>query len=664
MATINEVLVMQDRFSESFNRYITLAEKGTASTRELNAAVGQMKRDATALAATNRMAAAQSNAASAAAKARAAETAELAAQERLEAQRAQQAAQAAREQETAHDGAARAAGGLIDRLKGLFGAYMGLQGVQMLVNASDQLTQINARLELMTGSAEAAAAAQDKIYRAAQRSRGAYADMANLVSQLGMTAPDTFGSPDELIAFAEQLQKQMAISGASGQSAAAATVQLTQALASGVLRGDELNSVMEQTPMIAKTIADYMGVTTGQLREMASEGQVTAEAVKNAMLSAAEETNAAFEQIPLTWSQVWTMAQNTALQALEPVLNGISWLANNLDTLIPIIAGVTAAILAFAAASFVLSGGLTKLIASFSTLNPVALLIGAAVGVIVYLFAKWVQSVGGLEIAWLTARDTLLTGMDNIKIGITSGFYAAGNALDQFGINVVAITNSVVDFFGDMKVGALENIQGMANGGIDIINWMIGQVNKIPGVSIGALEQFTFAANTAVENEAAKAGRAADLAARKAEAQDKAARLAADLDNMRQTAYSNHMQRQVEIYNAKLDKATTGGEAYDPGAAIPGFSDLAGAVDGIGKDVGNIKKEVALSDENLKSLVDVATGRYVNQVNLTAQTPVITVNGQNTGRTKEDRQALADALKLVLAEQLAAGAGRAIALPV
>ena len=664
MATITEVLVMQDKFSASFGKYIKLAEQGTASTREMNDAIKKVTQDASMLATTNRLAAAQSEAVAAAARAQAAQTAALAAQERLEAQRARAAAQAAREQAREHEKETQAANGLVDKIKGLVGAYAGLQGLKTLVNMSDEMTQINGRLQLMTGSAEAAAAAQEKIFQAAQRSRGAYTDLAGLVSQLGMMAPDTFGSTDEMIAFAEQLQKQMAISGASGASAAAAMTQLTQALASGTLRGDELNSVLEQTPLIAKTIADYMGLTTGQLRDVAAQGQVTADIVKNAMLSAAEETNAAFEQIPMTWSQVWTMAQNAAMQALEPVLNAISWLANNIDTLIPYIAGITAGLLAFAAASFVASGGLTALISSITSINPLAALFGAAVGIVVYMIAQWVQSVGGLQIAWLIVVDAVLTAMDNLKIGLTTGFYLLGNALDQFGLGAASVANSVIDFFGDMKVGALENIQSMANGAIDIVNWMINQVNKIPGVAIDTIDQLTFAANAAAENEAAKASRAADLAAQKANAQNMAAQRAAALQDMQQQAYSRHMQRQVGIYNAKLEKAANAGNEGAGLGEIPGMSDLTSAVQGTGKDVKDIKKEVSLSDENLKSLVDVATGKYVNQINLTSQTPVITVNGQNTGKTKEDRQALADALKMVLAEQLAAGAAGAMALPI
>lgn len=666
---MREALVLEDRFTAAFNRYITLAEQGTASTQELNDAAAQASKNARLASAAYETAAMKSSAAAAAAREQAAQTAALAAQERLEAQRAREAARAQNENAAAQNKTADATQALTGRIKSLVGAYVGLQTVQKLVETSDQMTQINARLQLMTGSAEAAADAQDKIYQAAQRSRGAYMDMADMVAQLGTLAPDAFSSTDELIAFAEQLQKQMAISGASGQSAQAAMVQLTQALASGTLRGDELNSVLEQTPMIAKTIADYMGVTTGQMREMASEGAITADVVKNAMLSAAAETDAAYEQMPLTWSQVWTMGSNMALQAMQPVLDLISLAANNIDTLIPLVAGLTAAIAAYtiaqtaanAAAWFGVAAN-QALVVSMLT-NPflwVAIGIGAAVAAI----AVWVQSVGGVQVAWLMAVDVVLSGVDNLRIGIYTGMYAIQNKFGEFGLAAFTMGVNVVNFFGDMKVGALEQIQGMANGAIDIINWMIDKVNLLPGVSIDAIDKLTFASTAAAANEAAKASRADALAKSQAAVAKQEADRAANLNKMRSDAYSAHMQRQVGIYNAKRDAAGTSGTSAGGLYDVPSFDEMAGTLGDIGKDVKGIKKSVDLSNEDVKMLVDVAARRYVNQVNLTSQTPVITINGQNTGNTKEDMAALESMLKTVLAEQWAAGGFRAVARPI
>lgn len=669
MAVIKETLALEDRFSAAFNKYVKLVEQSTASTKELQQATTQVSQSARLASTAYELAATKADAAAAAARAQAAQTAALAAQERLEAQRAREAARAQAEQAAAQDKTAAASSALTGHLKNLLGAYVGLQTVQKLVETSDQMTQINARLQLMTGSAEAAAAAQDKIYQAAQRSRGAYMDMADMVAQLGTLAPDAFTDTDELIAFAEQLQKQMAISGASGQSAQAAMVQLTQALASGTLRGDELNSVLEQTPMIAKTIADYMGVSTGQMREMASEGAITADVVKNAMLSAAEETNAAFEQMPLTWSQVLTMAGNMALQALQPVLGLINLAANNIDTLTPLVAGLAAAIAAYtvaqtsANAAAWLGVAANRALVAAMLANPF-LWVAVAIGVAIAALVSWVQAVGGVQVAWLTAVDVVLSGVDNLRIGIYTGMYAIQNKFGEFGLAAFTMGVNVVNFFGDMKVGALEQIQGMANGAIDIINWMIDKVNLLPGVSIDAIDKLTFASTAAAANEAAKASRADALAKSQAAVAKQEADRAANLNKMRSDAYSAHMQRQVGIYNAKLDAAGTSGTSAGGLYDVPSFDEMAGTLGDIGKDVKGIKKSVDLSNEDLKSLVDVATRRYVNNINLTSQTPVITINGQNTGRTKEDREALADALKLVLAEQWAAGATNAIAMPI
>lgn len=561
---------------------------------------------------------------------------------------------------------------LMGTLKGMLGAFSAIGTIKWLANTSDAMTSINARLELMTGNAEAAAAAQNEIYAAAQRSRGAYTEMANLVSQLGMMAPEAFSDASgnlntgELVAFAEQLQKQMTISGASGQSAAAAMVQLTQGLSSGTLRGEELNSVLEQTPMIAKTIAEYMGVSTGEMRELASEGAITADVVKNAILGAAEETNAAYEQMPLTWSQVWTMGSNMALQAMQPVLDLISLAANNIDTLTPLVAGLTAAIAAYTiaqtaanAAAWLGVAANQALVVSMLT-NPflwVAIGIGAAVAAI----AVWVQSVGGVQVAWLMAVDVVLSGVDNLRIGIYTGMYAIQNKFGEFGLAAFTMGVNVVNFFGDMKVGALEQIQGMANGAIDIINWMIDKVNLLPGVSIDAIDKLTFASTAAAANEAAKASRADALAKSQAAVAKQEADRAANLNKMRSDAYSAHMQRQVGIYNAKLDAAGTSGASAGGLYDVPPFDDIVGAIDDVGKDVKGIKKSVDLSKEDLKYMVDLTARRYVNNVNLTSQTPVITVNGQNTGNTEADREALARMLETVLLEQRAAGAAMTIA---
>lgn len=555
---------------------------------------------------------------------------------------------------------------LLGTIRNLAGTFLGMQSVRWLVNTSDQLTSINARLRLMTGSAEAAAAAQEEIYQAAMRSRGAYADMADFVSQLGTVAGNAFTGTDELVAFAEQIQKQMAISGASGASAQAALVQLTQGLASGTLRGEELNSVLEQTPMIAQTIAEYMGVTTGEMRELASEGKVTAEVVKNAMLGAAEDTNAQFEQMPMTWAQVWTMFQNVAIQALDPVLDAISWLANHLEELAPILAGLAAGAVAFAvglgiqAAATWIANGAAK--AFFTTLltNPLTYIV-LIIGLVVAAIYQWVQSMGGLEIAWLTVVDSVLYAWDTVKAGFFTGVYFVMDLFDQMGLKIQTVAVSIQNFLGDMKVGVLTVLQGMVNGAIDIINWFIDKLNLIPGVSIEAIQKTTFAATASAENEAAKANRNAALEEARQEVEQRTQDRADKLAQMWADRDANHAARQAEIQVKRAAQAT-GQENQALPSSTP-YDELSGQLGGIGKSVKGIEKSVKMSDEDIKSLVDVAERRYVNNVNLTAQTPVITVNGANTGRTAADRQSLANAIRDILIEQTASGSTRSTARP-
>ena len=555
---------------------------------------------------------------------------------------------------------------LLGTIRNLAGTFLGMQSVRWLVNTSDQLTSINARLRLMTGSAEAAAAAQEEIYQAAMRSRGAYADMADFVSQLGTVAGNAFTGTDELVAFAEQIQKQMAISGASGASAQAALVQLTQGLASGTLRGEELNSVLEQTPMIAQTIAEYMGVTTGEMRELASEGKVTAEVVKNAMLGAAEETNAQFEQMPMTWAQVWTMFQNVAIQALDPVLDAISWLANHLEELAPILAGLAAGAVAFAAglgiqaAATWIANGAAK--AFFTTLltNPLTYIV-LIIGLVVAAIYQWVQSMGGLEIAWLTVVDSVLYAWDTVKAGFFTGVYFVMDLFDQMGLKIQTVAVSIQNFLGDMKVDVLTVLQGMVNGAIDIINWFIDKLNLIPGVSIEAIQKTTFAATASAENEAAKANRNAALEEARQEVEQRTQDRADKLAQMWADRDANHAARQAEIQVKRAAQAT-GQENQALPSSTP-YDELSGQLGDIAGSVGSIEKSVKMSDEDIKSLVDVAERRYVNNVNLTAQTPVITVNGANTGRTAADRQSLANAIRDILIEQTASGSTRSTARP-
>lgn len=222
-----------------------------------------------------------------------------------------------------------AANGLLGKIKGIASAYLGMKGISGLVKLSDTITQTDARLSMMNDGLQTTAELNDMIYASAQRSRGSYLATADAVAKLGLMAGDAFSNNKETIAFMEQVNKQFKIAGTSAQGIDAAMLQLTQAMGSGVLRGEEYNSILEQAPNIIQAIAKYMDVPKGQLKEMAADGKITADIVKAAMFACADETNAKFESMPKTWSDIWTSMKNRAIKALDPVLAKINQLANS-----------------------------------------------------------------------------------------------------------------------------------------------------------------------------------------------------------------------------------------------------------------------------------------------------------------------------------------------
>lgn len=506
--------------------------------------------------------------------------------------------------------------GLLSTIKSLVGAYAGFRGVFALFSLSDTMTQTTARLDMMNDGLQTTAELNQMIYESAQRSRGSYQATADMVAKLGNLAGDAFNSSQELVDFAEQLNKQITLSGASTQAADAAMLQLTQAMSSGVLRGEELNSILEQTPTIAKAIADYMGVSTGVMREMASEGAITAEVVKNAMFAAAEETNAKFESIPMTWAQAWTLTKNVATQALQPVLDLVNMAANNLDTVIPVLSGLAAGMLFFAAATSIANGSLAAMFATIAA-NPIIFTVAVGLGAIVYLIAQWVQSVGGLQVAWLTFKNVALTAAEEI----------------YFAMRSVAV--GIFDAFGSMVANLAKIAESFVNMWITAANFVIKAINLIPGNNIPLINEATFG-STAMES----------YQQAYQERHDSLASMRSDYD-MRQ------MQRAQEIAKAQADATSVipSGTGSSTFASVPTYDQLGGIAD----SVSSIQKSVQMTDEDLQSLVDIAERRYVNNINLTSQAPVINITGQNTGNTAADRMNLANTLRDILVQQVAAG---------
>ncbi|KQL17685.1 tape measure protein [Cytobacillus solani] len=222
-----------------------------------------------------------------------------------------------------------AANGFLSKIGAMVAAYLSFQTGKSLMNTSDEYTNSTARIDMMNDGLQSTKELQEMIFRAAQRSYGAYSQTADMVGKIGMNAGAAFNSSSEVVQFAELLNKQFGIAGTNVEGIHSATLQLTQALGSGVLRGEELNAVFEAAPSIIQTIADYLEVDIGKIREMAKEGLLSAEIVKNAMFAATDEINSKFASMPLTWSQIFAYIRNEALWAFRPLLESINKVANS-----------------------------------------------------------------------------------------------------------------------------------------------------------------------------------------------------------------------------------------------------------------------------------------------------------------------------------------------
>lgn len=384
--------------------------------------------------------------------------------------------------------------GMMSKLRTLAVSVGAAFSLKQIIGLADAMTSTNARLDLINDGLQTTGELQDMILASANRSRASYMDTAAIVSKLGVLAGNAFGSNEEMIAFTELMNKNFVIGGASIQEQSAAMYQLTQAMAAGRLQGDEFRSIMENAPLLAQSIAEYMGMSVGELREMSSQGLITADVIKGALFASAEEVNARFAEMPMTFAQVGTILGNTMLQIFEPVIQaigrGAQWIYDNWENLAPIFWGLTAAVGAYAAITAVKTAIEWHSVAANQALvtamlaNP-ALWVAMAIGVLIGIIYKWVQAVGGIQIAWMMAMDAIQT--------------ITGNA----------------------KVFVLEQLENMINGAIGKINAFIELLNKIPGVNIDTVAHLSFAANAAAENEAAKVARRADIEAARAEAEQK-----------------------------------------------------------------------------------------------------------------------------------------------
>ena len=697
MGNIREILAIEDKFSAGLGAYIKMMEQSQTVTKGNSAAAKMATQQArvykSALqvqAAEQKLVAAQTQAhksalqmqiteqrlAAAQANAQAASIRAASAAEREAERQARAAAKAQKEYAKSMNEGSGAANRLTSSLKSLAGAYVGLQGFKALLNMSDTMSSTTARLDMMNDGLQTTAQLNDMIFASANRARGSYNETANMVAKLGTLAGDAFGSSAEIVSFVEQINKQMAISGTSTMEGQAAMLQLTQAMASGVLRGEELNSVLEQTPMIAQTIADYLGVNVGQMRDMASEGAITAEIVKNAMFAAAEETNAKFAEMPMTWGQIWTVFGNYAQKGLEPVLVALSWVANNLEVIGPLVLGLGGAFVIFqvaahstkiaAAATGAYKFALDLLKFGYAALTGQAYVATAAT-------SAFSTTLLASPITWVLMGLALIVGA--LYAGVAAYNHFTGSSVSATGIIMgvmytlgAFIYNQIVflyngfavfaNFIGNVfnnpaaavKVLFYDMAQTVLGYMVNIAKGIEGLINKIPGVTV----DLTSGVEAYIHTLGAKSAAVKESSGWKEyfapmEYKDYG------------SAFSSGYDKGSNLFSNMFGGSTSIPDIGSFGTGGASLGDINDTLGGIGKDVGSIKKSVDMSEEDIKLMVDMATQRYVNKINLTAQTPVITIQGANTGNTEADRKSLADALKNILLEQAAAGSTKSTA---
>ena len=520
-------------------------------------------------------------------------------------------------------------------------AIGGAAGIKKVFDLSDTLTSTTARLDMMNDGMQKTSELSKKIFQSAQRSRGEYQATSDAVAKLGTMAGDAFSSNDEVIGFVEQLNKKFTIAGTSSAGKDAAMLQLTQAMGSGVLRGEEFNSILEQAPNIIQTIAEEMGVPKGQLKDMAAQGLVTADIVKNAILGAAGETDAAFESMPKTMEQSWTSFKNQALMSFQPVLERINEMVNS-ETFQTAIDDVANALAVGADIALnmlnVLGGAISFVSENWASFAPIILGVAAAL-----LVAKAVQAIYNFTLAacpvtWIViAIITLIaaiysvcqsiakfTGIANSGFGVICGgvmvvigFFknlglAVANialgiweAMCACGENIWAVFHNVFCDLQYLWYGFLKVVMDVVKGVCDVLNF-------IPFVNIdtSGLES----ASRDYANKQAEAQNNKTAYKDVGEAFNKgASTFDAFSDGWVEDAFQSGAawgDGVVDGINSMLDGF---GTDINTGNYENTYSNVGGDVNAIAENTADIKDGLDVTEEEIKYLRDIAEQEAINR---------------------------------------------------
>ena len=569
---------------------------------------------------------------------------------------------------------------------------LGVTAGKGLIGLSDKMSQSNTRVNGMNksfhpsenASAEGNGAAsneleetsriQELIYQSAQRTRMSYLGTVDAVTALAKGAGDAFSSSDEVVAFAENMNKQLKSAGASQQDAASASEQLTKALGAGVLTSEQFNAVSGTAPNIIQTIADYMGKPVKEVRKLADEGKITSDIVKNAMLGATDNINEEFKSVPMTWTNAWELIKNAATYSLSGVAENINEFLNS-DSAQKALGGIVGAIDILADVAEGVIGMLTTgagfIVDNMGFILPVLAAIGVMLAIInSAAIAVALSTVGGALAtagAWIVANLPLLlfiavlasaliaaqklgVGMEEIGgwVGQIFGtIYAVGYNIFVALWNVIA---SFAEFFANVWNDPLGATVRMF---ADVFDGILGIVETAAGVIDAMLDSDLTSAVSGFRDEV-KSWVKENLG----ENDIKIERMN-NIDVKETAAASGEFFRNIgeKIDNLKIDPIETiskyTGTLGDNKDGFGSMTDNIGNVSGVDK-VGSVEKinqDVNIADENIKLLRDLSERQYVALVNLTVPQTNATINQTVHGGGGSDVDSIVGALNNILGVQ-------------
>ena len=559
---------------------------------------------------------------------------------------------------------------------GLIRSAIAAFGVKQLLGLSDNVTSIDVRLNLMNDGSQSTDDLSAKIMASAQRSRASYLDTASAIAKLGLNASAAFKSNNETIAFMEQVNKLFVIGGASTQEQANAMTQLTQAMAAGALRGEELNSILDAGPGIARAIEKYMGISEGSIKSMAEQGLVTADVVKNALFSAAEDTNAKFNSMPKTYAQVWTQIKNSALRAFDSILGRVNAFVNS-ETGTEIINGALAGINLIAAGVSWLFDVVTMvgdgIRSKWTTIQPILetalpLAIMFASILLVAMFAQWVAGAASAAIATIAASWPLLL-IAGLIVGIIAlamkmgasfgdvcGFIAQTvGGLFALSWNLVADIWNLIATFGEFFGNFMNDPVG------SIIRLMYGLQDIVLGIleTIANAIDAIFGSNLAGTINDFRASVNKNLDAMLGEQSFKIERMEKVdyADTMKQwgaagRSFGDSMENAADSFGSMFGNSDPFGESITTDGIAAALN---GANLGYVGEVGKINGDVNIADEDLKLMKDVAEMRYVQ--NFVSVTPTVTQTIGTVNQNADVNDMLSEAERIIREEMAADAEG-------